>query len=117
SSEKSGTYEQETVFPSLVPVFAHGNVPRSRDVRPQLRRIEFVDPVLAVHDVVYDQFAPEGGEIVVELLDVLVDFLLGVGSAGFEPLDDVLDRKSTRLNSSHVKISYAVFCLNKTKWY
>src|SRR5690606_40533296 len=25
------------------------------------------------------------------------------------------DRKSTRLNSSHVKISYAVFCLNKTK--
>src|SRR5690606_40047234 len=27
-------------------------------------------------------------------------------------LDD-LDRKSTRLNSSHVKISYAVFCLKK----
>src|SRR5690606_39901786 len=25
------------------------------------------------------------------------------------------DRKSTRLNSSHVKISYAVFCLNKKK--
>src|SRR6266511_3557477 len=26
-----------------------------------------------------------------------------------------LDRKSTRLNSSHVKISYAVFCLQKKK--
>src|SRR5690606_41715008 len=26
----------------------------------------------------------------------------------------VQDRKSTRLNSSHVKISYAVFCLKKT---
>src|SRR5690606_39444143 len=26
-----------------------------------------------------------------------------------------VDRKSTRLNSSHVKISYAVFCLNKKK--
>src|SRR5699024_11445401 len=25
----------------------------------------------------------------------------------------MLDRKSTRLNSSHVSISYAVFCLNK----
>src|SRR5690606_41633481 len=25
----------------------------------------------------------------------------------------ILDRKSTRLNSSHVKISYAVFCLKK----
>src|SRR5690606_41577799 len=27
----------------------------------------------------------------------------------------VQDRKSTRLNSSHVKISYAVFCLKKKK--
>src|SRR5690606_39961182 len=27
--------------------------------------------------------------------------------------DDPEDRKSTRLNSSHVKISYAVFCLKK----
>src|SRR5690606_40117328 len=27
----------------------------------------------------------------------------------------VRDRKSTRLNSSHVKISYAVFCLKKKK--
>src|SRR5436309_8385087 len=28
---------------------------------------------------------------------------------------NLLDRKSTRLNSSHVKISYAVFCLKKKK--
>ena len=27
----------------------------------------------------------------------------------------VIDRKSTRLNSSHVVISYAVFCLKKKK--
>src|SRR5690606_40472044 len=27
----------------------------------------------------------------------------------------IQDRKSTRLNSSHVKISYAVFCLKKKK--
>src|SRR3989442_11248484 len=27
----------------------------------------------------------------------------------------LLDRKSTRLNSSHVRISYAVFCLKKKK--
>src|SRR3712207_8429532 len=32
----------------------------------------------------------------------------GVGSAELE------DRKSTRLNSSHANISYAVFCLKKT---
>src|SRR5690625_6843679 len=29
------------------------------------------------------------------------------------PLPTTSDRKSTRLNSSHVAISYAVFCLNK----
>src|SRR3989442_3337446 len=27
------------------------------------------------------------------------------------------DRKSTRLNSSHVRISYAVFCLKKKKYF
>src|SRR5690606_41179369 len=31
------------------------------------------------------------------------------------PCPHVPDRKSTRLNSSHVKISYAVFCLKKKK--
>src|SRR5690554_7112164 len=30
--------------------------------------------------------------------------------------DALLDRKSTRLNSSHVRISYAVFCLKKKKY-
>src|SRR5690606_38677212 len=35
----------------------------------------------------------------------------GIGErVGNTPIDQVLDRKSTRLNSSHVKISYAVFC-------
>src|SRR3712207_7779518 len=29
----------------------------------------------------------------------------------------LLDRKSTRLNSSHANISYAVFCLNKKKYH
>src|SRR3712207_7380920 len=30
-------------------------------------------------------------------------------------IHDELDRKSTRLNSSHANISYAVFCLKKKK--
>src|SRR5207249_11522172 len=32
-----------------------------------------------------------------------------------KPVEIVRDRKSTRLNSSHVSISYAVFCLKKKK--
>src|SRR5699024_11933766 len=31
-----------------------------------------------------------------------------------KPLLQAVDRKSTRLNSSHVSTSYAVFCLKKT---
>src|SRR5699024_11365899 len=33
----------------------------------------------------------------------------------FQRLMVIRDRKSTRLNSSHVSISYAVFCLKKKK--
>src|SRR5699024_884426 len=33
--------------------------------------------------------------------------------ARFREQDNTTDRKSTRLNSSHVSISYAVFCLKK----
>src|SRR5690625_6616843 len=32
---------------------------------------------------------------------------------GFMRATEITDRKSTRLNSSHVAISYAVFCLKK----
>src|SRR5256885_9368369 len=32
-----------------------------------------------------------------------------------ERFKNIIDRKSTRLNSSHLVISYAVFCLKKTK--
>src|SRR2546430_13540644 len=39
---------------------------------------------------------------------------------GFPPLNSLpssqADRKSTRLNSSHSQISYAVFCLKKKKY-
>src|SRR5690606_39377170 len=37
------------------------------------------------------------------------------GVSPTEPPAWKIDRKSTRLNSSHVKISYAVFCLKKNK--
>src|SRR5690606_40704158 len=37
---------------------------------------------------------------------------VSLATAAF-PFDTSSDRKSTRLNSSHVKISYAVFCLKK----
>src|SRR5690606_41211346 len=44
----------------------------------------------------------------------LEDVLL-IGRQARAELYNLTDRKSTRLNSSHVKISYAVFCLKKKK--
>src|SRR5256885_10950668 len=38
-----------------------------------------------------------------------------ITDAAFNALLKTLDRKSTRLNSSHLVISYAVFCLKKKK--
>src|SRR5690606_40603262 len=45
---------------------------------------------------------------------IVVDHDPAREARAFEP---VVDRKSTRLNSSHVKISYAVFCLKKKTRY
>src|SRR5947199_9118592 len=39
----------------------------------------------------------------------------GIVEAGRVARSDYRDRKSTRLNSSHLGISYAVFCLKKKK--
>src|SRR3712207_7038196 len=40
-------------------------------------------------------------------------FLTYVNGGPFQPAVAAGDRKSTRLNSSHANISYAVFCLKK----
>src|SRR5438874_8679897 len=53
-------------------------------------------------------FRSEGLE---EILNRLRQLLLAAVVLG----EEELDRKSTRLNSSHVEISYAVFCLKKKK--
>src|SRR5258707_7799406 len=39
----------------------------------------------------------------------------GTGHGLASTFEDIRDRKSTRLNSSHANISYAVFCLKKKK--
>src|SRR3712207_7192868 len=47
--------------------------------------------------------------------EVLVDQDSVCPDAAYAPLPPNEDRKSTRLNSSHANISYAVFCLKKKK--
>src|SRR5256885_10812213 len=53
--------------------------------------------------------------------DSLIAAVLGEARTGQDPrfvqlyVNVILDRKSTRLNSSHLVISYAVFCLKKKR--
>src|SRR5690606_42116387 len=53
----------------------------------------------------------------VSMFKPLVGVVLLMGILGYAGVGTLIssmrDRKSTRLNSSHVKISYAVFCLKK----
>src|SRR2546427_4918427 len=82
-------------------------------------------------EAIYDRPIPERHRIIFYLghLETFDWNLLAqrvFGLAGFHPAFDRLfafgidpvsggDRKSTRLNSSHSQISYAVFCLKKKK--
>src|SRR4051794_41542349 len=54
---------------------------------------------------------PYGGPLVARGAELVATDYEGLGTPG-EPTPD---RKSTRLNSSHPSISYAVFCLKKKK--
>src|SRR3712207_7563700 len=65
---------------------------------------------LPIYVLAVDQPAPVGlgGLVAPPVLELFE--LVGVAGAG--RLEDG-DRKSTRLNSSHANISYAVFCLKK----
>src|SRR3712207_6883914 len=55
------------------------------------------------------------GRDLVPLDEALVGHLLARERVHALLLDAHVDRKSTRLNSSHANISYAVFCLKKKK--
>src|SRR5690625_6987163 len=86
---------------------------------------------LSLHDAlpISEYSAPEGKFLTLDpksavevkyaegIVDHRVELLheLGLANATIVETETSLDRKSTRLNSSHVAISYAVFCLKKKK--
>src|SRR3712207_6917101 len=82
---------RSTLFPYTTLFRSSGDSGGPSRVRPRSAGLR---PVLALH--------LEGGPR--RLRDLL-------------PAQGVRDRKSTRLNSSHANISYAVFCLKKKQYY
>src|SRR5690606_39349521 len=73
---------------------------------------------VAAHEFALEALGQLGVPCPLQPLDGLADLEVGRPGELMErvqvPAGD-LDRKSTRLNSSHVKTSYAVFCLKKKK--
>src|SRR5690606_39577228 len=55
------------------------------------------------------------GQVSLSTIQYTVQWLEHIGGKRLQirPKNNMFNRKSTRLNSSHVKISYAVFCLKK----
>src|SRR5687768_17885456 len=88
---------RSTLFPYTTLFRSHGVEPVRRDLDPMIR-----DPVLG-KVVGADLLSPLAGP------DLRPTGVLELGPL-LRP-----DRKSTRLNSSHGYISYAVFCLKKKK--
>src|SRR3712207_7296268 len=80
---------------------------------------------LSLHDALPISFLTAVGQSPVTLHKEIFGFVLNrlqaaviseamhLVDAGVISPDDLEDRKSTRLNSSHANISYAVFCLKK----
>src|SRR5690625_801024 len=61
---------------------------------------------------IHEKNIPNIGGVVI-LIALFTSFLLHPAAFLQSGIQYLLDRKSTRLNSSHVAISYAVFCLKK----
>src|ERR1022692_86123 len=93
------------VFPALVlgmAAMAHAQTPaKVAIIHVQNAILQTKDGQKAASDL-QGRFAPKKADLDKKQADIAA-------------LQDTLDRKSTRLNSSHLVISYAVFCLKKKK--
>src|SRR5206468_4397447 len=109
--------KDEPDFP--VPNLREGILSRPRNIPPIQPVVAASGGVQAADNVHERGFAgPRGAHDRHELstLDLQADTAHRVHLDVAEPIDlPEVDRKSTRLNSSHDQISYAVFCLKKKK--
>src|SRR5690554_380687 len=95
-----------------------GITPESLVANEHSRIIEFLNGQIDYFHIRKPQFSEE------EMIEYIKKFPIEIReklslhdyhNLAFEFGIGGIDRKSTRLNSSHVRISYAVFCLKKKK--
>src|SRR3712207_7937287 len=81
----------------------------------QMMVIEFARNVLGYHDANSREMDEKTPHNVIDIMEEQKNISNMGGTMRLGAYECVLDRKSTRLNSSHANISYAVFCLKKKK--
>src|SRR5690349_25159607 len=92
--------------PEVMSLLSQGSRhPRDLHSFPTRRSSDLPRPDIASHDRMALRAVPA--------LLVVMAFGYSLSMNGGSITDANRDRKSTRLNSSHVEISYAVFCLKK----
>src|SRR5689334_24781955 len=102
----------ETATTSILPLSLHDALPICDD---DLRRVVIVDRQLA--EETWPGRSAVGERLLLPSATAPPSWVDVIGVVEQVQLDDLrgrgIDRKRTRLNSSHSSISYAVFCLKK----
>src|SRR5699024_11981002 len=104
---------------TLHPKVFGGIMARSENENDQKQLAEYEIPEidLVIVDLYpFEETVASGAEeqAIIEKIDIGGISLIRAAAKNFKDVV-IIDRKSTRLNSSHVSISYAVFCLKKKK--
>src|SRR2546430_13504340 len=97
--------------PPRSPLFPYPTLFRSSDAEQDARQ---VGRVVEHHDRARPESCADGARALEAQRHVEL-FLSHERAGGATEKNRLEDRKSTRLNSSHSQISYAVFCLKKKK--
>src|SRR5207253_9139536 len=79
----------------------------------EARNALFAAAYADLHRLARSRLRDGGRNTVLDTTGLVHESFLRFLSGGALRAEDRRDRKSTRLNSSHVAISYAVFCLKK----
>src|SRR5256885_7051405 len=84
--------------------------------RLSVRELPDIDPpIISVSTVLPGANAQVVETAVTDVLEEELSTIQGIRTLSSTSSEQTRDRKSTRLNSSHLVISYAVFCLKKKK--
>src|SRR5207253_10388405 len=100
-----------TSTPQIYTLSLHDALPISHFEKMCYDNSELLKNYVHAYQATGDEFFAEVARDIIRWMD---EWLSDRAHGGFYASQDA-DRKSTRLNSSHVAISYAVFCLKKKK--